>query len=260
MFRAAARWIVAGVLTAAMLPVVQTTASVPALGLERILASPPTADYVELLPTTPGVLEGPFDAATYAALGGQTSAVKTIDTLKNDGFISGYGKAWLQESSHRVMVEIVVAFTGGKGAQSWLSQSHEADQSDPTYQHALTIDGIQPYYGARMSDLARYFADNYLFVKGNDGFLVSTISDTDSLGTSAAEQTRVQYQKAPAYTIPPSGWPGAPKPLLSVENVRNFAGRAAVVLAAASVVAVLSAMVVARRRRRRGYDERASGL
>src|SRR6266704_6549505 len=127
MFRAAVRWIVAGVLTALMLPVVQTTASIQPLGLERILAAPPTLDYVELLPTTPGVLEGPFDAASYAAIGGQASPVKTVDTLKNDGFISGYGKAWLQQSSHRVMVEIVVAFTGGKGAQSWLSQSLEAD-------------------------------------------------------------------------------------------------------------------------------------
>jgi hypothetical protein len=251
MFRAAVRWIVAGVLTAAMLPVVQTTASVQPLSLERILAAPPTVDYTELLPTTPGVLEGPFDAAGYSAIGNQGSAMKTLNTLRNDGFISGFGKAWLQASSHRVMVEIIVAFSGGKGAQSWLKQSQEADRADPTYQHALTIDGIDSYYGARMSDLARYFADAYLFVKGNDGFLVSTISDTDSLGDSAAEQTRVQWLKAPAYTIPPSGWPGAPKPLFSAENVRGIVDRASIVLVPAAIVAALSAMVAVRRRRRR---------
>ena len=80
------------------------------------------------------------------------------------------------------MVEIVVAFTGGNGAKQWLQQSQVADMTDPTFQHSITVDGIDPYYGARMSDSSSYFADAFLFVKGNDGFLVSTISSVDDLG------------------------------------------------------------------------------
>jgi hypothetical protein len=246
------RSIVAVCLAAALLPTLTATASTQTLGLDGILAAPPTADYVELLPSTAGILEGPFDAAGYAGIGGQVGASKTIETLQKDGFISGFGKAWVQQANHRVMVEIIVAFTGGSGAHAWLMQSKEADLADPTYQHALTIDGIDSYYGVRLSDLSRYFADAYLFVKGNDGFLVSTISDSDNLGDSAAAQTRVQYQKAPPYTIPPSGWPGAPHPLLSLENVKEFAGRAGAALTAttAALGIVVIAVLMWRRRRR----------
>ena len=127
----------------------------------------------------------------------------------------------------------------------------QADQADPAYQHPLTLEGIDTYYGARLSDLSRYFADAFLFVKGNDGFLVSTISDSDTLGDSAAAQTRVQYAKAPAYTIPPSGWPGAAQPWLSLENVRDFAGRATAALIATTALAWLVVIGLAMRRRRR---------
>jgi len=251
MFRAAVKWIVAGCFTAALLPAVPASASSQSLALDSILAPPPTSDYVEMLPTQQGVLEGPFDAAGYAAIGGQAAAAKTINTLKDDGFISGYGRAWVQQAQHRVMVEIVVAFSGGRGAQAWLMQSLQADQADPTYQHALTLEGIDTYYGARLSDLSRYFADAFLFVKGNDGFLVSTISDSDSLGDSAAVQTHVQYAKAPAYTIPPSGWPGAARPWLSLENLKQVAGDATAALVATTALAWLLVIVLSMRRRRR---------
>src|SRR5216683_1081642 len=120
----------------------------------------------------------------------------TITTLAKDGFIAGFGRAWVQQSPSRVMVEIVVAFTGGSGARLWLQQSQLADLTAPTFQHSITVDGVDTYYGARMSDSSSYFADAFLFVKGNDGFLVSTISGFDDLGNSAAEQTRVQYRPA----------------------------------------------------------------
>src|SRR2546430_7476480 len=149
----------------------------------------------------------------------------TINTLAKDGFISGFGRAWVQQSPSRVMVEIVVAFTGGDGAKQWLQQSQDADMTDPTFQHSITVDGIETYYGARMSDSSSYFADAFLFVKGNDGFLVSTISGFDDLGDSAAAQTRVQYRHAPAYTIPPSGWPGAKMAPLTIANAAALAPR-----------------------------------
>jgi hypothetical protein len=231
---------------------VVTAAPAPSPGLDTILASPPSTDYQEINPSTPGILEGHFDANGYASIGGAGDTSKTVKTLGNDGFIAGFGRAWVQQASHRVMVEIVVAFSGGKGANTWLGQSLEADLADPTYQHAISVDGIDSYYGARLSDSAHYFADAFVFVKGNDGFLVSTISDSDTLGDSAASQTRVQYLRAPPYTIPPSRWPGASHALrLSMATLTDLAPRVTAGLTAATVVFWLGTLVWMRRARRR---------
>jgi hypothetical protein len=265
MVRAARHSIVAAALAAAMLPVAPVTASpAPSPGLDTVLASPPTTDYQEIDPSTPGILQGPFDANGYASIGGATDAAKTIKTLNDDGFIAGFGRAWVQQASHRVLVEIVVAFSGGKGATTWLGQSEQADLADPTYQHPIAVDGIDHYYGARMSDSAHYFADAFVFVKGNDGFLVSTISDSDDLGDSAAVQTQVQYLWAPAYTIPPSGWPGAKHgtPMLSVASLTTLAPRITAGLAASGALFWLATLAWMRARRRRARQEAgfSSGL
>jgi hypothetical protein len=250
MLRAAVLSVVASCLCATIVPVAVAAASpAPPLGLDTILASPPNTDYQEIDPSTPGILEGPFDADGYASIGGPDTS-STVKTLADDGFIAGFGRAWVHAASHRVLVEIVVAFTGGKGASKWLSQSQEADLADPTYQYAIAVDGIDSYYGARMSDSAHYFADAFVFVKGNDGFLVSTISDSDNLGDSAAAQTRVQYRRAPAYTIPPSGWPGATSGSL-LSTLTDLGPRLIAGVAAAGVALWLGVTVWMRARRRR---------
>jgi len=253
MLRAAVRSMVAACLAATIAPVaVAMAAPAPSPGLDTILASPPTTDYQEIDPSTPGILEGPFDAKGYASIGGAGDTSKTVKTLGDDGFIAGFGRAWVQPASHRVLVEIVVAFSGGKGATKWLGQSEQADLADPTYQHAISVDGIDSYYDARLSDSAHYFADAFVFVKGNDGFLVSTISDSDTLGDSAATQTRVQYRRAPVYTIPPSGWPEATHgSSISVATLTRLAPLFTAGLAAAAVVFWLGALVWMRARRRR---------
>jgi len=229
-------------------------APAPSPGLDTILASPPSSDYQEIDPSTPGILEGPFDANGYASIGGAAGDTsKTVKTLGDDGFIAGFGRAWVQAASHRVLVEIVVAFSGGNGATRWLGQSEQADLADPTYQHSISVDGIDTYYGARLSDSSHYFADAFVFIKGNDGFLVSTISDSDTLGDSAATQTRVQYQRAPVYTIPPSGWPEAAhgSSSISVATLTRLAPLFTAGLAATGVVFWLGTLVWVRARRRR---------
>lgn len=253
MLRPAVRLTVSAFAAVSMLPVSTAIAAPdPNPHLSQVLAEPPSTGYVELAAHTPGILEGPFDAGTYASIGGLDMQT-TITTLAKDGFIAGFGRAWVQQSPGRVMVEIVVAFTGGKGARLWLQQSQLADLTDPTFQHSISVDGIETYYGARMSDSSSYFADAFLFVKGNDGFLVSTISGFDDLGDSAAEQTRVQYRHAPPYTIPPSGWPGAKAPESMIANFATLG------LAAAALIVSGAVLAVARRRRKR-YSAGASGL
>jgi hypothetical protein len=250
MLRAAARIVLAVCLAATTSSIAAvSTSAAPNLSLDRILAEPPTPDFQELDSSTPGILEGAFDAEGYAAAGGANTD-SIVKTLKDDGFVAGYGRAWAQPSQHHILLEIVVAFTGGKGATRWLLQSEQADLADPTYQHPISADGIDHYYGARMSDSASYFADAFVFVKGNDGFLVSTISDTDNLGNSAAAQARIQYDRAPEYTIPPSGWPGAPQSRFSVAQLIALAPRVTAGLLVLAAVFWIAIYAVALRPRR----------
>ena len=257
MLRPAVRLTVAAIAAVSLLPAFTAVAAAsspsPNPHLSQVLAEPPSTGYVELASHTPGILEGPFDAGTYASIGG-IDMQSSITTLAQDGFIAGYGRAWVQQAPNRVLVEIVVAFTGGPGAKRWLRQSQMADLTDPTFQHSITVDGIETYYGARMSDSSSYFADAFVFVKGNDGFLVSTISGFDDLGDSAAAQTRVQYRHAPAYTIPPSGWPGATAPQSTIADL------AVLGLAAAAMIVSVGVLAAARRRRRKRYSAGSSGL
>jgi len=256
MLRAAVRTLVTASMAALILPATVAAAPNPKPGLSEILAEPPGGSYMEVQPNTPGLLQGEFSAADYAASGGDFGT--TIQTLHNDGFIGGFGRAWVQTAPNRVLVEIAVAFTGGAGAKKWLKQSQLADLADPTFQHTISVDGIANYYGARMSDSNSYFADAFLFVKGNDGFLVSTISGADDLGDSAAIQTRIQYLRAPAYTIPPDGWPGARPALFSMANAIAYAPLITVGLVAGAALTWLGILVARRRHRRRGHL--ASGL
>lgn len=258
MLRAGIRTTVALLAAASLLPVAAASAApMPKPHLSQVLAEPPATGYEELASNVPGVLEGPFSAGDYGAIAG-VYAYSTIRTLEKDGFVGGYGRAWVQQSPRRLLVEIVVAFTGGTGARNWLQQSEQADLADPTFQHTISVDGIDVYYGARMSDSASYFADNFVFVKGNDGFLASTMSSADDLGDSAATQAKVQYRHAPEYTIPPEGWPGTRPAFFSLARIAALAPFVTAGLAAAGALWWLGMVTAARRRRRRGYDP--SGL
>lgn len=247
MLRAAVRAIVTASLAALIVPMTVAAAPNPQPRLSEVLAEPSGGSYTEVQQHGPGLLQGAFSAGDYAATGGGNFG-STIKTLHDDGFIAGFGRAWVQQDPNRVLVEMVVAFTGEKGAKTWLQQSQQADLADPAFQHSISVDGIGNYYGARMSDSSSYFADAFLFVKGNDGFLVSTISGADDLGDSAAMQTRVQYRHAPAYTIPPDGGP-----IFTMANAMAIAPPITAGLAAGAALTWLVVLTARRRRKNRGY-------
>lgn len=210
----------------------------PAPALNGILLSPPGTGFVESDPSTPGIFEGPFDAAGYAAITSTANTAQSKQTLDHDGFLSGFGRTWVSQASHHIYVEAVMAFGGAEGAKTWLGQSELADKAWPSYQHSITISGIGTYYGARLVvDRAQsIYADAYVFVKGNDTFLVSTVSTSDDLATTAATQTKRQYDSAPPYTVPPAQWPES-----KVSNTASNAGK--VVGAALGAILILAAMV-----------------
>ena len=180
----------------------------PSPPLDGILVAPPGSGFVEQPTSASGIFEGPFDADGYASITSSTDVGAAKSALLSDGFLSGFGRTWVSAAKHLVYVEAIMAFNGAKGAKAWLKQSELADKAEASYQKPITISGIETYYGARLVDTANsIFADAYVFVKGNDTFLVSTVSTKDDLSTTAATQAKRQFDSAPPYTVPPAQWP-----------------------------------------------------
>jgi hypothetical protein len=228
----------------ALLPL--AAAASPSLSptLDKALANAPTSDYVEANATASGVIEGPFDAAHYAA----TSSAKATQiqaTLQHDGFVAGYGRTWIQRASQHVLVEAVLAFNGGDGAKKWLAASEVADKADTNYQHAVSITGINSYYGAHFYyTSSKAYGDGFAFVKGNDYFFVIAVSAKNDTGPIATTQTTAQYNFAPSETIPSSQWPeNASHP------ASNLVGFLVVPIIVLAVLIVVVAFVVRRSRR-----------
>ena len=218
----------------------------PAPALSSVLIRPPSAGFVELDSTVPGVVEGQFDAKSFAKV--NTSNPSGVEkTLARDGFVDGYGRTWVQQATRHVLIEIVVAFSGGDGARRWLSSSEVADKADPGYQHSISVSGIGAYYGERYANTTTgVYEDVFAFVKGNDFFIVgvATVSATDDLGTTAADQTKAQYAAAPDATIPQSQWPQS-----STKSAFEAGALAAKIVIGAVLVAVVLLVIVLARRR-----------
>src|SRR5207245_355020 len=84
-------------------------------------------------------------------------------------FVSGYGRSWVQQASSHLLLEIVIAFSGGSGAKKWLGTSQELDKADQFYKSAMSITGIETAYGVHFADpTTPAYADVAYFVKGND--------------------------------------------------------------------------------------------
>ena len=223
-------------------------APTPSPGLDTILLKPPGTGYKEEPKTSPGILEGPFDAAKYAEVTAATDAAATTQALARDGFLTGYGRTWVSAGSAHVWVEAIMAFTGAKGATTFLRQSEAADKADPSYAQALTISGIGTYYGARLADkVHKVYADAFVFVKGNDVYLVTYVSNKNDLASIAATQTKKQYDAAPAYTIPQSQWPES-KVSSSPFDAFKIVGA---VIAGVLILGLIAVAVVILRSRRR---------
>jgi hypothetical protein len=228
---------------AALIPAVTLAASPsPSPSLDQVLAPAPSG-FAEL---TTGPLSGHFSAHDYAQNSGANNPSEIESTLNHDGFVDGFGKTWVQQSDSHALVEIVIAFTGGKGAQDWLTSAEAGDKTDPTYKHTDSITGIDHYYGVHfVSTSDNTVTDAFVFVKGNDVFAVGAASTKDDVLDLAKSQTSAQFSSAPSSTIPSSDWP---------ENKTSSSGGAGnaifYVIAAIVVIAVIVLAGVLRARRR----------
>jgi hypothetical protein len=186
----------------AVAPLPATAASPsPSPSLQEILIGPP-AGYA---PVTTARLHGRFTTDQYTNQFGE-KAVQAEHNLKTAGFVDGYGLTWTQKSTHRTLVELVIAFRGGAGARDWLSYEEAAAKAGPGYKHANAMPGIDPYFGSH-SVAGRYYSDSFFFVKGNDMLAVTFLSLKNDVLALATTQARHLYDAAPAATIPTDQWP-----------------------------------------------------
>jgi hypothetical protein len=221
-------------------PISASAAPTPSPALGSLLVAPP-AGYTQL---TTATLHGRFDVTTYASQYQSGNLLAEI-ALRQDGFVDGYGMTWIQRSSNRILLEFVIAFKGGKGANSWLGYEKASDENNPEYRHADTLGGIGTYYGAHLVFTSpTAFTDAFSFVKGNDMFGVGFVSAKDDVLKLAAAQTKSQYAAAPDQTIPKDQWPEVEQP-----KQTNFLGA---IIGAVLVLVLIGAAVRLVMVRRRG--------
>ncbi len=232
----------------ALQPMVAMAVPSPSPALNGVLAAPPASDFAELPTTTAGIFEGPFDAKGFVTLDGSPDPTSDQTTMQHDGFISGFGRTWLQKRTSHVLVEAVLAFNGRAGATKWMQQSQTADKAQPQYQNAISVDGLAGYYGEHLYDSkTSVYSDAIILVKGNDAFLVILASRKNDLGTVASTQAKKQYDAAPDGTIPKSQWPETTTSSI-VSGVAKTVG--GVVVGILVLVAIVAAVFVLRSRRR----------
>lgn len=244
--------------TLAALPAAAQTNLSPSL--DQILVPPP-AGFSQFQPN--GWPAGFFDRTWYASSYGP-DVDQASRLLAQDGFIGGYGMEWIDASGQHAIIENVSAFQGHQGALRWLTYAEAADKGDSDYQHANSIAGLGEYFGEHYVFPSHNVLDTFVFLKGNDVFVVGSESTQDDALTTARAQTRAQYDLAPAATIPPSLWPensaarsGLRKALYSAGGVSDQAALSSARLAPAAIagsallaVAGVAALAIARTRRR----------
>ena len=179
----------------------------PSPTLDTVLAAPTGSGYVRESTVFPAV-QGAFEEVDYLGVLTPRKPSETFKTLKEDGFVQGYGMAWNDRATGHVLVQLVVAFAGGAGAARWLPEARALSQDTVYFKNDIAVSGIDQQYGGHFANPAGpEYADEIGFIKGNDYFLVDLISAKDDMADEASKQAKHQYDFAPNSTIPPAQWP-----------------------------------------------------
>jgi hypothetical protein len=189
-------------MSSAMIPLSAAAVVSPSPSLAQIMLPAP-GGYTGQRST---ILSGSFTSQNLSS-GWGTKSAEAQTALEQDGFVDGYGITVVNEASQRALIEYIVAFAGGQGAMDWLSYAEAGDKADPTYQHADSISGIDSYYGEHNVYPSHDVSDAFVFVKGNDLFVVGFESTQDDVLNLAISRAKNQYDSAPNSTIPTAQWP-----------------------------------------------------
>jgi hypothetical protein len=236
-----------------MLPISAAAAPNPSPTLAQIMLPAPS-DYTA---ETSSALSGSFTSHNLSSAWG-TRAAEAQTALEQDGFVDGYGITVVNHTVHHRLVEYIVVFAGGLGAMKWLSFAEAGDKADPTYQHSDSISGIDSYYGEHNAYPSNNVSDAFVFVKGNDFFVVGFESTQDNVLNLAITRAKNQYDSAPKSTIPAAQWPEnvkaatSPQGAASPDATFDFGGLMAGAIIAVLVVGVILLVAGLAMRYRRG--------
>ncbi len=243
------RGMVGAVSTAlALAPLIASAASPapsPSPALDGLLAAPP-AGFVAL---TTASLHGHFTAQEYASDADTSKQARIVATMNHDGFIDGYGQTWVSQSAQQVLIEAVLAFTGGRGAHDWLTAAEAADKQDANYVRPDTTTGLGTYFGAHLEDKAgKTFVDEFSFVKGNDVFAIAVAATKDDTLGQATTQAQGQFKSAPDSTVPSAQWPENNQANNAAFQFGAAVGRIAIFALIGAIIAALAFFIRSRRR------------
>ena len=222
-----------------MLPMSAAAAPNPSPSLAQVMLPAPSGYTAE----TSSAISGSFASHNLSSAWG-TKAAEAQTALEQDGFVDGYGITVVNHTIHHRVIEYIVAFAGGQGAMNWLSFAEAGDKADPTYQHSDSIAGIASYYGEHNVYPSQNVSDAFVFVKGNDFFVVGYESTQDDVLSLAITRAKNQYDSAPNSTIPASQWPENAKAATASQGASQDAGFALGGLIADAIIALLAVGVI----------------
>jgi hypothetical protein len=174
--------------------------------------------------------------------------------LQADGFVDGYGHVWLNSAGNLQLTEYVIAFSGGRGANTWLTYAKTYDQHEAAFRHADSMSGIGSYFGEHYVFPNHAVGDYFLFVKGNDMFGVGYTSTRDNVLSTAMALAKQQYDNAPDFTFPQDQWPENAKPAPAEPSTSTPILPIGLLAAAAVLLILISACVVLFQSYRRQQD------
>ena len=168
--------------------------------MRAALADPLEKDFTEqAMGTSASLLQGPFDAATYAqsAASDVKSRASLLLALHQYGFVTGYGRNWYKSRRSELMEELLMVFASDWGAQTTASSSKSTYASDPTTQSFFDPQLMYGAYGLTINE-GGYHWTVVIFTKGNDMFVIERGAPSDYPTSQATAQARQMFDVAPA--------------------------------------------------------------
>jgi hypothetical protein len=216
-----------------------------ATDLHPLLAAPPTADWIDVQPTSTNVV-GDFTAHDYAAYVAGNSGIEF--DLNLYGFTRGFALEWGQSVSHDLLIERVFEFRDAKGARSWFTLLRLLDKTYGNYTSDIPMPASVPNSYGALFTLSDGALQSWIeFRKGNLAFEVITDSTTNDLSATAVTQAATEYANAPSQTQVPPGAGSAVNDWL-----RNIGIAAGALVLAVAIVTTITIVLVTRRRRPAG--------
>jgi hypothetical protein len=212
-----------------------------ATDLHPLLAAPPTADWIDVQPTTTNLV-GDFTAHDYAAYVAGNSGIEF--DLNLYGFTRGFALEWTQRGLQDLLVERVFEFRDTKGARSWYTLLRLINKTSYYTSDIPMPASVPNSYGALFTLPDGTLQDWIVFRKGNLAFVVVTDSVVHDMSDIAIAQAATEYANAPLQTQVPPGSGQA------VNNwLRNIGIAAGALVVAVAILTAITIVLITRRRR-----------